>query len=282
MGDVALDRIVGHRGLAGHAQENTLASIELAARVGLPAVEFDIRVSRDGQFILMHDETVDRTTNGQGRVDAMTLAELRALDAGAKWGREKAAEASSASVRAPTLQEAIDACGRHSLQAHVEVKFSDAFCAPFAKELRRFLRAARPSPKVTISSFSAPVIEKLQGEALPVDYALLIWSDLSGVLSYCAERGIRAVHSRWDLIDAAFVAEATERGIVVRAYTVNDRDRAARLLSLGVAQVISDTAFIYSVPKSKTESGARRRRYPPTRPIAAGARCEGRSASPVF
>ena len=92
---------VGHRGAPGAAPENTLASYDAAIRLGARMVEFDVRVTKDGHFVLMHDATVDRTTNGSGRVDEMTLAEIKALDAGSwKHGR-------FAGMRAPTLREAL-------------------------------------------------------------------------------------------------------------------------------------------------------------------------------
>ncbi len=109
-------RLVGHRGASEVAPENTLASFERARRDGADIVELDVRLTADGQVVAIHDDTVDRTTDGTGRVSAMTLAELRALDAGSWFGPDFAGEP------IPTLTEVLDwAQGRVGL--FLELKY---------------------------------------------------------------------------------------------------------------------------------------------------------------
>src|SRR4051812_14929099 len=74
--------IMGHRGAMGHAPENTMASFRKAVELGVEAIELDVHLTSDGKLVVIHDETLDRTTDGQGPVVAKTLAELKALDAG--------------------------------------------------------------------------------------------------------------------------------------------------------------------------------------------------------
>lgn len=93
--------IMGHRGAMGHAPENTLASFKLAHEMGVEAVELDVHLSADGVLVVHHDETLDRTTSGSGEIAAMTLEQLRQLDAGSKFSMDYAGE------RIPTLEEVL-------------------------------------------------------------------------------------------------------------------------------------------------------------------------------
>lgn len=93
--------IMGHRGAMGHAPENTMASFQRAFDIGVEAVELDVHLTKDGHLMAIHDETVDRTTNGKGRIADMTLAEVQALDAGSWFSPEFAGE------RVPTLEEVL-------------------------------------------------------------------------------------------------------------------------------------------------------------------------------
>ena len=93
--------IVGHRGAMGHAPENTMASFQLAHKLGVEAVELDVHLSADGHLVVLHDETLERTTDGTGEVSALTLAQLQQLDAGSKFSKDYAGE------RIPTLEEVL-------------------------------------------------------------------------------------------------------------------------------------------------------------------------------
>jgi len=107
--------VIAHRGEHTEAPENTLASIRKAIEVGCDYVEVDVRRTRDGALVLMHDSTVDRTTNGRGKVETLTLAEIRALDAGAKRGAAWAGE------KVPTFDEALAAC-KGKIKVYVDHK----------------------------------------------------------------------------------------------------------------------------------------------------------------
>jgi len=118
-------RCFGHRGLPTSAPENTLSALRAAAAHGLRWVEFDVQLSADGEPVVMHDDTLDRTTSGAGPVSAQPLAALRALDAGA-WFDEADAKGEAAHTFAgelvPTLAEFVEECGRLGLAMNVELK----------------------------------------------------------------------------------------------------------------------------------------------------------------
>src|SRR5512139_1857475 len=107
--------IFAHRGASAHAPENTLAAFELALAQQADAIELDVKLSADGRVIVIHDSTVDRTTDGHGKVKDMSLADLKALDAGSFFSSEFAGE------KIPTLDEVFEAVGRRTF-INIELK----------------------------------------------------------------------------------------------------------------------------------------------------------------
>ena len=108
--------IVAHRGGGMLAPENTLEAIDVGARHGHRMIEFDAKLSADDVVFLLHDDTVERTSNGRGAAQAMTYAELSALDAGSWFG------AAFANARMPTLAQVRERCAKHGLAANIEIK----------------------------------------------------------------------------------------------------------------------------------------------------------------
>src|SRR5713226_3973035 len=108
--------VIGHRGASGHAPENTLASFKKAVALGATFIETDLHLSRDARLVAIHDATVNRTTNGQGVVHDMTLAELRRLDAGSWFGSEFAGE------RIPMLEELLEFSKKNDVVFYMELK----------------------------------------------------------------------------------------------------------------------------------------------------------------
>src|SRR5262245_46192344 len=136
-----LMEIVGHRGACGGAPENTLRSFARAIELGCHRTELDVQVSADGTAVVMHDATVDRTTDGRGAVSALTVAELKKLDAGA-------------GEKIPTLEEVMDLC-RHKIDLQIELKAkkSPALVADLIK------RAWEPR-KTVVTSFDLELLNE--------------------------------------------------------------------------------------------------------------------------
>jgi glycerophosphoryl diester phosphodiesterase len=108
--------LIAHRGGAAEAPENTLAAFRHAIALGIRWFELDVQMSRDGELVVIHDETVDRTTGGRGSVASLTLEELRRLDAGSWFGPEFKGE------RIPTLREVLELCASHDTGVFIELK----------------------------------------------------------------------------------------------------------------------------------------------------------------
>jgi glycerophosphoryl diester phosphodiesterase len=236
MSALEIPRIIGHRGACAYAPENTLASIRKAAAQGARWVEFDVRLTREGDLVLMHDEDVKRTTNGRGRVVDLTLAELGALDAGAWFGGAHAGE------RVPALVETIALLGELGLGANIEIKTGKPEARATAEALARILakhwpRAAAPP---LISSFEVEALEAMQAAAPHWPRGLLLLElkgDWRGQLKRLGAATLNIDHKP---LDAGKVAVARQAGRPVLCYTVNDPARARQLFAWGVSAVFTD------------------------------------------
>jgi glycerophosphoryl diester phosphodiesterase len=216
-------RIIAHRCGGRLAAENTLAGLHAAARLGCRGVEFDVMLSADDIPVLMHDETVDRTTDGSGRVAELTLTELLRLNAGGE--------------PVPTLEQALATCQRLGLWANVEIKPSAGLEARTGEVAGRLLSARWQGPGV-VSSFSLAAIRAARRVAPELRYALLAetlppdWQVLTRELELTG----------WHLpaTAAAEVRALSNTGLNVACYTVDAPDLAAALFAAGATAIFSD------------------------------------------
>ena len=232
---VPLPRWFAHRGGGTLAPENSLAGIRLAARLGFRAVEFDVTLSADGTPILFHDDTLERTSNGAGRVCETHDAELFALDIG---GGEPI----------PRLSEAAVLCRELGLLANVEIKPApghDEATARAVAEMTAKLWAGAPVQPL-LSSFSqqalavaldvAPGLARgLLFESVPPDWPLVL-QRLQAVSLHCSADGL----------SDETLGEARERAVPVLCFTVNLKKRAKLLFERGVAGLFTDRLDLFS------------------------------------
>ncbi|HKF73442.1 MAG TPA: glycerophosphodiester phosphodiesterase [Stellaceae bacterium] len=232
----ALPRVIGHRGACGLAPENTVASFCKAAELGVRWVEFDVHLSADGVPVVIHDDTVNRTTSGRGRVASLTLAELRALDAGTWFQPRFHGE------RVPTLEEIVALLGKLGLGAVVEIKPSPGAEATTAEATVRLLLKLWPDhlPPPMVSSFEVEALERAHDVAPGIARALLVGRVRDGWEQEIDRLGCTALHADQDRLDATTVASVSHAGLPLFAYTVNDTARAADLFKWGVAAVFTD------------------------------------------
>src|SRR5258708_9070381 len=146
--------VIAHRGASGNAPENTLAAFRKAVALGATFIETDLQLSRDARLVAIHDATVNRTTNGQGAVHDMTLAELRRLDAGSWFGSEFAGE------RIPTLEEILEFSKKKDVVFYLEMKPSGSWGGEHA--LIGALRESGEIPRTVVISFDAAILEGLR------------------------------------------------------------------------------------------------------------------------
>ena len=233
---LALPRIIGHRGAAALAPENTLAGFRAAAAAGVRWVEFDVKLTRDGTAVLMHDETLERTTNGLGRVADTPLAMMAALDAGAWFG------AGFRDERVPTLVEACAELGRLGLGANIEIKPCPGRAESTAAAVIATVAAHWPAslPPPLISSFAPESLAVVRDQAAHLPRGLLVeklpqdWRRQANLLG-CATVNLGRRHAT-----AAAIAEVLASGLALVMWTVNEAVEATRLLAAGASAIITD------------------------------------------
>ena len=233
---LALPRVIGHRGASGLAPENTPASFRKSAELGVGWVEFDVHLTADGVPVVIHDDTVDRTTDGKGKVAALSLAELKRLDAGTWFDPGARGE------RIPTLAEMLNLLRELALGAVVEIKPSPGAEIATAEATVTLLREHWPQtlPPPLVSSFERAALERAHLVAPGVARGFLVRSLPQNWQDEVDRLGCSAVHVSHQGLRPEHVADVSRVGLPVFAYTVNDARRARELFSWGVAAVFSD------------------------------------------
>lgn len=229
-----LPRLVAHRGGGNAAPENTLAGLRAAAAHGFRAVEFDVMLSADGVPVLIHDETLERTTNGAGRVSGTPFERLRRLDAGS-W-----LDARFAGEPVPSFDEALAACRTLGLAANVEIKPSQGHDSETGREVARVALARGEGLDLVLSSFSLTALREAQKLAPGLPRGVLFRELPVDWLGIVRRADAVSVHCEWSALRDAAREAALAAGVPVVVYTCNDAAQARRLLQAGVASVISD------------------------------------------
>lgn len=231
-----LPGVIGHRGAAAYAPENTLEGIREAARHGVRWVEFDAKLTADGAVILMHDDTLDRTTTGRGPVARASARDIASLDAGAWFGPDWGG------ARVPILPDALALLVELDMQANIEIKpcpGRDIETARAVTEVvRRFWPIDRPWP--LLSSFSRASLSEARSGAPDIPRGLLIWKFVADWTAAAAELGCVSVHCADQYLTPAWAAEIRKAGFGLAVYTVNDPARAAELRGWGVQCLFTD------------------------------------------
>lgn len=230
-------RVIAHRGGGVHAPENTLVGIRVAGSLGFGGVEFDVRLARYAVPVLMHDDTLERTTSGAGPVGELDAAELRALDAGSWFGNEYAGE------HVPTFEAASALCRGLGLWANVEIKAEGPDEAAeagrvIAGQAARLWRTASPAP--LLSSFSEEALAAAREAAPDLPRALLVHAAPADWRERLLALGCRALHCHHETVTPPLVAALHEAGFGLLAYPVNAVGRAVQLFQMGVDAVVTD------------------------------------------
>lgn len=232
-----LPRVVGHRGAATYAPENTLASLREARRRGATWVEFDVKLSGDGVAMLMHDDSLKRTA-GLDRLASVTpWAEIRGLDAGG-WMAPR-----FAGQRVPSFVEAIACLGEEGLGANVEIKPCPGREAETARAAVETLREHWPAhlPIPLLSSFQDAALAAALEAAPEYPRAILIDALKDDWRARAEAVDAVGVNTNGKKLTPTRATEIKAAGYLLSVYTVNDPDKARALLSMGVDCVITDS-----------------------------------------
>lgn len=227
--------IVAHRGGGKLAPENTLAAIDVGAQLGHRMIEFDARLSQGGEIFLLHDETLNRTSNGRGVARDLPWSQLVQLDAGSWFGGVFSDE------RLPLLGEVAARCRQHRLMANIEIKPTSGLDHETGRAVAlaaRVMWQGQVAP--LLSSFSFQALEAARQAAPELPRGLLLdqwdnrWQEMTTALE-CT-----SIHLNHRVLNAARVALLKRGGLRILVYTVNKPERARELLQWGVDAICTD------------------------------------------
>lgn len=226
-------RIYAHRGCSGTYPENTLAALKAAAELPITGVEIDVHLTKDREIVVIHDEKVNRTTDGEGYVRDMTLNELRKLDAGSWFSAEFAGE------KIPTLDEVFDVFQDTNHRLNIELK-TDVF--PYVGLVDKVLEAAEKrgfAHRILISSFNHEDIQTVSLRK-SVESAILTKEVYVDVFDYARVVGTNRIHMSLPGAFRRMATDALHRGAIVYVYTVNQLEYAHQLQQIGIHGIFTD------------------------------------------
>jgi len=226
--------LFAHRGVSAHYPENTKAAFYAASKLPIAGVELDVHVTADGEVVVIHDETIDRTSNGSGYVKDLTLQQLRSYD----YGSWFAAQYTGESI--PTLGEVLELFVATQHRINIELK-TDIF--PYAgiealvlKEIAKHQMTER----VIISSFNHESLQTIVQMAPYIETAALFAEVLVDFTTYTATIPADAIHVSLPTAFRQSIGIALEKDATIRVYTVNDLENAQHLQQLGIQAVFTD------------------------------------------
>jgi glycerophosphoryl diester phosphodiesterase len=217
---------IGHRGAMGYAPENTLKSFQKGLDLHVDMVELDVYVCKSGELVVIHDDKVDRTTNGHGYVIEKVLSELRSLDAGQ-------------GEKIPLLTEVFDLINR---QAKINVELKGAgTAAPVAVLIEEYVKNKNwQYDDFAVSSFNHYELQAFNKLIPQIAIGALITGIPIGYAEFAEKVGAASVNLNIEFIDQAFVDDAHQRGLKVFVFTGNDPDDIKRMKQLGVDGMFSN------------------------------------------
>lgn len=231
---LTLEQVIGHRGAAAYAPENTMPAFQKALQLGCHWVEFDVMLSQDGEVFVFHDDSLQRTTNGQGYLASQPASYIKSLDAGAWFG--KAFQGTSI----PTLREVLAWLIQHDMHANIEIKTSpnaDLALAVIA-HLEKYWPKDRHWPLVSSFDYQALSVCAKQKPDLPLGLLLDKWP--KNTLDLAKAIHCFSIHLSQKITTKPRVALIKSAGYAVGVYTVNQRPLAFKLLDWGVDTLFSD------------------------------------------
>jgi glycerophosphoryl diester phosphodiesterase len=228
--------VTAHRGFSGRAPENTVAAFEAAITAGCDMIELDVQLSRDKELVVIHDETLERTTDGRGLVSGFVLADLKRLDAGAWFSPEFAGE------RVPILGEAL-ALAHGRISVNIELKFGrhSAFAPEeLADRAVDACRRASMLDQVLFSSFVPEAIDRVRKRYPSLPVAIIADRPWKNPEDPGEGRTYPVINCREGLLNSGNIRRAQAGGIHIHAWTVNSTRAMKRCIALGVNGVITN------------------------------------------
>jgi glycerophosphoryl diester phosphodiesterase len=238
--ELPLPAIIAHRGSSAYAPENTLAAFKLALQQGADAIELDAKLTADGQVVVIHDQTVDRTTLHRGQVRQLRLAELRKMDAGSHFDIAFQGEP------IPTLEEVFKAVGQLT---YINVELTN-YASPrdqLPEKVAELVKSCKVGQRVFFSSFNPIALLRIRHLLPDAPTGLLAMAGIKGLLARSWPGrwfGYQSLNPELGDVTPGMIAGAHRRGKKVLVYTVNRAEDMQRLFEMGVDGIFTDDPIL--------------------------------------
>lgn len=217
---------IGHRGAKGHEPENTLPSFQKALELNADGIELDVHVCKTGELIVIHDFTVDRTTNGSGTVSELTLSEIKALRI-------------NGHIEIPTLEEVLELTGKKCL-VNIELKGRHT-AKPVSHLIEKYvLEKEYQYEDFIVSSFQREELEMMYLINPKVRLGVLSQASVTQALEWASAFSAKAIHPHFSLLTEENVQKAQEQGFKVYTWTINETEDIERIKTYNIDGIITD------------------------------------------
>jgi glycerophosphoryl diester phosphodiesterase len=223
--------VVAHRGASGYAPENTFASFDLALEQGAEMIELDLHPCKDGDLVVMHDETVDRTTGGTGRISGMRLVDIKGLDAAAKTSFGKP-------QTVPTFSEVLERYSKR-IPLMVEVKHGSSVYPGIERKVVEELEKHEAADDVELISFDLDCLLRLKQESRGLKTGFIFIGNVASFADLLKEE-VDALHGMWNFVTKEQVAHARKLGLPTFVWTVNAQRDIQEVQQLGADGLVSN------------------------------------------
>ena len=223
-----------HRGFCSKYPENTMLAFEKALEEGVDGIENDVQMTRDGELVIMHDESIDRTTNGRGWIKDYTLAELKELSANEKFGDQFPIQ------RIPTLREYLELVKNEPIITNIEMKTGVFEYLPMEQKVVDLLREYKLCDRVIISTFNHFTILRMQKIAPELKYGFLAYDWRIDAGEYTQRYGVQCYHPDFHNLTWPVVEELKAHNIEVNPYTIDAPEDIRDMIAKGVNSVITN------------------------------------------
>lgn len=235
--------IYAHRGGSWDAPENTMTAFREAVRQGgVDYLELDLHITRDGKIVVIHDDAVDRTTNGKGKVSEMTLAQIEHLDAGSWFNRKfpEKAKPQFAGEKIPTLQTVIEFAKTVPIKLYIETKTVKSARKDFERKVEEVLDEEGFDSFVVVQSFDVESLKRMKAINPNIKTALLVEHLTDETIELAKQISASEVAPNHESVKSLLVRRAHEAGLKVTVWTVDDPAEIKRLQEAGVDGIITN------------------------------------------
>jgi glycerophosphoryl diester phosphodiesterase len=224
--------VFAHRGFSALYPENTMASFKKAGEAGADGIELDVQMTKEGEIVVIHDEKVNRTTDGSGYVKDFTYPEIKCLNAGVRRTRQKA--------EVPSLREVLQWLKENNMLCNIELKNNVFAYTGMEERVIELIRGYGLSHRIILSSFNHNSLVLCRNLAPEIETAALLSQQIYRPWAYASSIGAQGIHPKYTLLSDDLLEQSLANGVAVRPYTVNKGKHMRRLFHYGCTAFITD------------------------------------------